>query len=331
MKEPKKGEISHSVTIYRSSVGLPSLMMLERTGTSGLHWEPVISHRIQEHCEIVYVLGGSGRIAVQDRWCDAREHQVFFIAPKVPLDLITQDDGSKLDLLYAHFHMQNDHHFRRITGPAYYIVQEIDSYDDEAYLNMLALPDQLVLPPDNAVLRYLMAALEVYDAKNPGYYQQACGLLLGALHQLAGALLSVVSQPASGARGAAAALARRVRSYITARVKVFSGMKELGEAFRMNSQHLSRVFKRVYGENIVSFTNRIRVEIAKRILVNSDRSMPDVASASGFKTTNHFQRVFRQDVGLSPLEFRSHRSAKSTPAIGFTTPLDRIIPGKEET
>ena len=136
MKELKKTELTHSVTIYRSSVGLPSVMILERTGTSGLRWNTPIIHRTQDHAEILYVMGGTGKIAVQDRWYDASENQVFFIPPQEPLDVITKEEN-KLDLLYSHFHMLNDHHFRRIKGPAPYILQEIESYDDEAYLNML--------------------------------------------------------------------------------------------------------------------------------------------------------------------------------------------------
>lgn len=91
----------------------------------------------------------------------------------------------------------------------------------------------------------------------------------------------------------------------------------------MNSQHLSRVFKKVYGENIVSFANRLRIEIAKKYLTNTDKTIPEVAKSSGFKTTNHFQRVFRNEVGVSPLEYRSHQSVKTSPSIRFSTPLDR--------
>ena len=322
MKDLKKSDPNHSVTIYRSPVGLPSLMIIERTSTSGLPWEPVISHRMQSNCEILYVMGGTGRIAIQDKWYDAVENQIFFIPPNIPLDLTSQE-VDKIDLLYAHFHMHNDHHFRRITGPNNYILQEIETLDDEAYINMLILPDQIVLPRENPVLFYLNKALDVYESKSFGYYQESCSFLLTALYQLANSFITMISQPITGPKGPTAALARRIRSYITSRIVSFSGMDELGKAFQMNSQHLSRVFKRIYGENIVSFVNHLRIEIAKKQLVGTRKSIPEVAEISGFKTANHFQRVFKNEVGLSPLEFRSHRAVKSTPQIVFTTPLER--------
>ena len=326
--KPRKHESIYSATIYRSATGLPSVMVFGRTGTSGEYWEPIINHRIQDHAEIMYIMGGSGRIAVKDVWFDARKHQVFFIAPSVPLDLMTQEKN-KLDLLYAHFKMQSDHDLRRVVGPRAYIIHEIESYDDEAYLNMLALPDQLVLPPDNPVLKYLSTAFDVYSAKTIGYYQEACLHLLGALHQLASLFVASVSQPAEGPRGIASALARRVRSYIIENITSFSGMNELSKTFKMNSQHLSRVFTKIYGESIVSFVNRLRIDLAKKFLLTTDKNVSTIAKASGFTSTSHFHRVFKKEAGLSATEFRTFHSIKTTPAIAFSTPFDYLAPGKE--
>lgn len=301
------------MTIYRSSVGLPSLMSMERTGTSGAYWDPVIKNRTQLHCEVIYVVGGSGRIAVDGRSHGASAHDVFFIPPGVPLDLVTQEEN-KLDLLYVHFHMQNDHYYNRLSGPASFILQELESHNDEAYLTTLALPDHLPLPTGNQVERYLTDLLEVHETKAPGFYQRSCALLLIALHQLFDALMSAISAGATGTRYRTLVLARRIRTYIGDRPTTFSGASELSKAFRMNSQHLSRVFKRAYGESIVSFANRQRVAAAKYALINTDKSIAEVAEASGFKSANHFQRVFRSLAGLSPLEFRSTHPARSDSA-----------------
>jgi AraC-like DNA-binding protein len=302
--ESAAGALDYSVTVYRSSVGLPSLMSMERTGTSGLYWDPVIAHRVQLHCEIIYVLGGHGRIAVDDRWYEATEHRVFFTPPSVPLDLETQEED-KLDLLYAHFHMQNDHHYNRLSGPASLIFKELEMHNDQAYLTTFAVPDYLELAAGNRVLRSLTEALETYENRMPGFYQQACALVLLTLHHLFGALMSAVSLEAKGTRYRTLALARRIRAYVIERGTSFSGAGELGRQFRMNSQHLSRVFKRAYGENVVAFANRERVVAAKYALINTDKSISEVAKESGFSSASHLQRIFRSIVGMSPMEFRS--------------------------
>jgi len=321
-KEPI--EPVYPITLYQSSVGLPSMVAFERTGLNEPNWAPVIAHRMQRYCEILYVVGGTGRIAIQDKWYDARPHEVFFTPPGVVFDLVTQEED-RLDMLFAHFNLQDAHHYRRLSGPAPFILQEIESYNDDlTHLTMLALPDQMSLASDNSVLRYLTNAYDIYESKAPGFYQRSCALLLIALHQLFDELMSAVSEGATGSRYRTLVLARRIKSYISERPTTFSGLAELGKAFHMNSQHLSRVFKRTYDESIVSFANRVRVDASKLLLANTDKSIPDVANASGFKTTNHFQRVFRGVVGMSPLEFRSIRAVKSSPTLGLITHYDPV-------
>ena len=322
-----KAEPVHSVTVYHSAVGLPSLVDFNRTGTSQMEWPEVTESRLQRYSEIIYVMGGTGRIAIEGQWYDASAHHVFFMPPEVTIDIVTQDED-KLDLLYAHFHMRDDHHYRRVSGPAPFILEEMESQNGHTYLSTLAVPDRMALPKDNQVLRFMTTALEIYESRAPGFYQRTCAFLLIALHQLFDELMALVSEGATGSRYRTLILARRIKNFISERPTTFSGLDELGEAFRMNSQHLSRVFKRTYGESIVEFANRMRVEAGKVLLANTNDSIPDIAKGCGFKTTNHFQRVFRKVVGLSPLEFRSVRSVGSTSSSGIINHNNRPVEAK---
>jgi len=306
-----QSEPYYAVTVYRASVGLPSIREIDRTGTSKLYWNPVIRYRNQRECEIIYVMGGTGRIAVENRWHEASAHHVVFTPPATHLDLITQEED-KFDLLYAHFRMHNDHQYRRINGPVPFILQKMEAYDDEAYPNMLCLPDHFIVPEDNTVLEYLLKAHEIYEAKAPGYHQEGCLLVLGALHQLSGAFIKSLSDVATGPGMRALALAKRVRSYIYARRGQLGSVSEIGKLFGMNSQHLSRVFKKTYGESILTFANRQRVEAAKPLLRVVDKTVAEVAKESGFETTDYFRRVFRKIVGLTPTEFRALRASDSS-------------------
>lgn len=306
-----QSEPYYAVTVYRASVGLPSIREIDRTGTSKLYWNPVIRYRNQRECEIIYVMGGMGRIAVENRWHEASAHDVFFTPPGTHLDLITQEED-KLDLLYAHFRMQNDHQYRRINGPAPFILQRVEAYDDEAYPNMLCLPDHLVMSENNAVIEHLLKAHEVYEAKAPGYHQEGCLLVLGALHQLSTLFIKSLSDVEIGPGMKMLALAKRVRSYIYARRGQLVSVREIGKLFGMNSQHLSRVFRKTYGESIVTFASRLRVEASKTLLRVVDKTIAEVAKESGFETTDYFRRVFRKIVGLTPTEFRTLRASDSS-------------------
>jgi len=47
-----------------------------------------------------------------------------------------------------------------------------------------------------------------------------------------------------------------------------------------------------------------RMEMAKRLLINTDRSVSQVASLTGFADPFYFSRLFRKTQGCSPARYR---------------------------
>jgi AraC family transcriptional regulator len=64
------------------------------------------------------------------------------------------------------------------------------------------------------------------------------------------------------------------------------------------------MFRKSTGHSPHQFVLRHRVERAKEILRTPELRVLDVAVACGFKTQQHFARVFRQMCGVSPTECR---------------------------
>jgi len=65
------------------------------------------------------------------------------------------------------------------------------------------------------------------------------------------------------------------------------------------------MFRKSTGQSPHQFVLRHRVERAKEILRTPELRVLDVAVACGFKTQQHFARVFRQMCGISPTEYRN--------------------------
>ncbi|HYG77227.1 MAG TPA: AraC family transcriptional regulator [Planctomycetota bacterium] len=66
----------------------------------------------------------------------------------------------------------------------------------------------------------------------------------------------------------------------------------------------SRFFKKTMGRTFTSYVNGIRVGQACRLLIESDKSIAEIAFASGFENLSNFNRRFRQVKRLSPREYR---------------------------
>lgn len=54
-----------------------------------------------------------------------------------------------------------------------------------------------------------------------------------------------------------------------------------------------------------------KLDHAKNLLINSNRSVVDVAFESGFENTAHFCRLFKQKTGYTPLQYRKSMSRKA--------------------
>jgi AraC-like DNA-binding protein len=99
---------------------------------------------------------------------------------------------------------------------------------------------------------------------------------------------------------------RRQRSTLT--------LIEMAQSVEFSPAHFSRMFRKSTGETLHQFVLRQRVERAKEMLRKAEMRVLDVAVACGFKTQQHFARVFRQVCGASPTEYRQeflHHGATS--------------------
>lgn len=71
--------------------------------------------------------------------------------------------------------------------------------------------------------------------------------------------------------------------------------------------YLSNLFKEETGESFVGYINRVRVETSKSLLLQTDRSLIDIATACGFEDQSYFARVFKKVTGISPSKYRFYR------------------------
>jgi AraC family transcriptional regulator len=79
---------------------------------------------------------------------------------------------------------------------------------------------------------------------------------------------------------------------------------EMAQAVDLSPAYFSRMFHKSTGETPHQFVLRNRIERAKEMLGVAEVRVLDVAVACGFKTQQHFARVFRRVCGASPTDYR---------------------------
>jgi AraC-like DNA-binding protein/quercetin dioxygenase-like cupin family protein len=80
--------------------------------------------------------------------------------------------------------------------------------------------------------------------------------------------------------------------------------KEMARNAAMSASAFSRYFRRLSGRTVSETVNEVRVGHARRMLIETDRTITEVAYASGFESLSNFNRRFRDISGISPREYR---------------------------
>ena len=93
-------------------------------------------------------------------------------------------------------------------------------------------------------------------------------------------------------------------SYINNHISEGVSLKVLSNMFHMNPNYISQYFKNETGMNYSAYLLMLRINKAKNLLMNSDRSVAEVAQMTGFKDYRLFSRTFKQETGLTPSQYR---------------------------
>jgi AraC-like DNA-binding protein len=121
----------------------------------------------------------------------------------------------------------------------------------------------------------------------------------------------VASTPAAAQELRDLALLRRVRDRIDRDYAQPLDVEALARGVHMSAGHLSREFKKAYGEPPYSYLMTRRIERAMTLLRKGDLSVTDVCFEVGCQSLGTFSTRFTELVGVPPSVYRE-RGARAT-------------------
>lgn len=96
----------------------------------------------------------------------------------------------------------------------------------------------------------------------------------------------------------------QIRQYIDAHYKEEIRRDDLSEMVFLNTDYMSRIFKKEVGVSISSYILQKRVEEAKKLLSQSNLPINTVSIYVGYSNFSYFTKMFKENTGYSPLEYR---------------------------
>lgn len=101
----------------------------------------------------------------------------------------------------------------------------------------------------------------------------------------------------------------RIKKYIDEHFQEDIRREDLAELVYLNVDYMSRVFKKDTGVSISTYLIRARVEKAKALLTESRMPVNAIAQYVGYSNFSYFTKMFKENTGCSPLEYRRRYTA----------------------
>ena len=81
-------------------------------------------------------------------------------------------------------------------------------------------------------------------------------------------------------------------------------LEDISNRLFLHQAYFSAIFKKETGQNFIDYVNHVRVEKAVQLLRNSDYKIKVVSDMVGFQSHSYFNKVFKNETGVTPVVFR---------------------------
>ncbi|MCL2441796.1 MAG: helix-turn-helix domain-containing protein [Treponema sp.] len=102
-----------------------------------------------------------------------------------------------------------------------------------------------------------------------------------------------------------AAALRKAENFIMENFTRKISLKEISAVAGLSPPYFSTIFKEEMGENLSKYLNRLRVEKASRLLLDTEMSLSEIASCCCFEDQSWFSKIFKAYTGISPGKYRN--------------------------
>jgi AraC-type DNA-binding domain-containing proteins len=78
----------------------------------------------------------------------------------------------------------------------------------------------------------------------------------------------------------------------------------LADEFHLSQSYISKLFKDETGQNFVSYVKELRLSYVKKQLTETNLQVKDIIFETGYADVANFARLFKQELGMTPLQYR---------------------------
>ena len=95
-----------------------------------------------------------------------------------------------------------------------------------------------------------------------------------------------------------------VREYINEHFASDCSLSKLALTVNLSPNHLHTIFKKSIGITPYDYVMTKRINRAKTLIMTGEKGMFEIALETGFCSQSHFNKVFKEKTGTTPVEYR---------------------------
>jgi len=100
-------------------------------------------------------------------------------------------------------------------------------------------------------------------------------------------------------------MVKKAQAYIEGHLDEKISVEDLSTRFAVGRRNFDRRFIKATGNTPVEYSQRVKIESAKKAFETSRKNINEVMYDVGYSDVKAFREVFRKITGMSPLEYRS--------------------------
>lgn len=98
----------------------------------------------------------------------------------------------------------------------------------------------------------------------------------------------------------------RAKEYLDLHFREKDALSSAAQISGISRRRFNDLFKAQYGTTPNCYLTALKIDTAKKLIVNNDQSMKKIAEMSGFEDYYYFSKVFKIQTGLTPSQFRKN-------------------------
>ncbi|HYF50444.1 MAG TPA: AraC family transcriptional regulator [Planctomycetota bacterium] len=253
--------------------GVPRVTRLPRFRSAVRHGgEQQVPMHTHDAAELVYTVGGDLIIDCDGKSLPARDRMLYILPAKVPHNQRANGKWQTWCILY---------------------------YDGDHIVSQK--PRTLDLSATPEVPRFIDELCRLHELKDSVSPSVCEGLLFALLNRLAE--IEHARQDIDALHPRLAAAVKFIHEHST---EDFDA-ETLSSAACASYSHLGALFRERFGCGPLKYQQNLRMELARKLLLNPYLSMDEVAQQTGFADTNYFVRLFRKSNGVPPGQWRKRQ------------------------